>query len=82
MRGFWQEAMKLRTELSMKINENQGLRNELSQLRMELSLEQQARQEATLQVQVRGAWPAAGALGLLGTRPRPWQEPGALQDGG
>ncbi|KAF5839142.1 hypothetical protein DUNSADRAFT_1454 [Dunaliella salina] len=50
MGGFWKEAKRLQGELMQKNGENQGLRNELSQLRMELSLEQQSRTQIMSQM--------------------------------
>lgn len=50
MMGYWKEARRLQIELVQKNNESQGLRNELAQLRMELSLERQNKLAAEAQI--------------------------------
>ncbi|KAJ9519208.1 hypothetical protein QJQ45_017865 [Haematococcus lacustris] len=46
MTGYWKESRKLQIELVQKNAESQGLRSELAALRMELSLERQAKQNS------------------------------------
>lgn len=53
MMGYWKEARRLQIELVQKNNETQGLRNELAQLRMELSMEKQSRLETEAKLTVR-----------------------------
>ena len=50
--GYWKEARRLQIELVQKNNESQGLRNELAQLRMELSLERQNKLETEAHITV------------------------------
>jgi hypothetical protein len=54
MGNYQEEAIELRSEVERRAIEAQGLRNEVTQLRMELSLERQAREEESTKVQVGG----------------------------
>ncbi len=78
--GYWKEARRLQIELVHKNNESQGLRNELAQLRMELSLERQSKQQAELQVSVRGSRGAPGrGTGRMQAAAGPQQRVGGRQ---
>jgi Skp family chaperone for outer membrane proteins len=52
MMGYWKEARNLEVELSQRNTEIHGMKSELAALRMELSMERQARQQAEAHVMV------------------------------